>query len=341
MPPSPTHWLRRWATAQKLVARVVAQRVVHGLEMVQVDKQYGGTALALPGAGNDCVEPVHEVAPVGQFGERVVQGQEGFALLRLFARRDVAQDDDAVVPVQLGHGLAHGLHRDDPPILVTEGHLIRVFPPPAGVLQRHGPPLGADEMEDRQAQDFMQCIACQARQGFVAVGDEAVAVEDDGFVRGIGKLAHALFGLPHQLVGAPALHDVDDQRKRTHRFGGAAHVGDELHLDHAGFAVGQGLLAGVFDALATLAALHIRGDGLPGPQANGFLHGAVQHGVGRLAVVGGISLVGKAAQQAGQLEIGHQGRYRIGDQAQQRVAGAGLGGGGVFGGKSGHGQLRW
>ena len=71
-------------------------------------------------------------------------------------------------------------------------------------------------------------------------------------------------------------------------------------------------------------ALHMGLYGLPGLVADGFLHRKPEDGFGAVAVVGGVALVGKLAAQAGQVEIGHQRWHRVGNQAQQRVAGASL-----------------
>ncbi|MDR6155238.1 hypothetical protein QF021_003327 [Acidovorax delafieldii] len=180
--------------------------------------------------------------------------------------------------------------------------------------------------------DFVQVVACEPGERLVAVGDEAVAVEHDGLVRGLGELAHALFALAHLALGAPALGDVGDQHKGAELLPRAVKVWNQVDLDHPHLAIGQDLLAGVFHALTVRATLHVRLDGLPGLVANRFLHRQAQYGFGAVAVVGGVALVGKLAAQAGQVVVGHQRRHRVGNQAQQSVAGAaGARGGGCVG----------
>jgi hypothetical protein len=214
--------------AQQLVTGMVAQRVVHGLEMVQVDEQHGQVAVGLLGLRDLAFELLHQVAAVGQLGECVVQREEGLALLHLLACADVAGHHDAVVAVQLRHGLAHHLHRNVVPVLVRDGHFVGMLGAAAGVFQRNGSVFRVNEAEDGQAQDFVQRVAGQARQRLVAVDDDAVSMEDDGLVRRFGELAHALFALAHHAFGAPAFGDVVDQHKGAHRIRLASKCGIRL-----------------------------------------------------------------------------------------------------------------
>jgi len=48
---------------------MVAQRVVDGLEMVQVDEQHGGATLPPVRLRQQGVEPLQQVVPVGQVRE--------------------------------------------------------------------------------------------------------------------------------------------------------------------------------------------------------------------------------------------------------------------------------
>ncbi len=76
----------------------------------------------------------------------------------------------------------------------------------------------------------------------------------------------------------------------------------------------------------------MRLDGQPGLVADGLLHREAQDGFGRVAVVGGIALVGELAAQAGQVVVGHQRGHGVCNQPQQSIAGAtGARGGGCVG----------
>jgi hypothetical protein len=58
-------------SSQQRVAHVVAERVVHGLEIVKVDKQHGkGTVVS---SVERRVDPLAEQGTVGQLGQRVVR----------------------------------------------------------------------------------------------------------------------------------------------------------------------------------------------------------------------------------------------------------------------------
>ena len=224
--------------------------------------------------------------------------------------------------MQLRHGLAHHLDRDGMPVLVPNGHLIGVFAACARVLIGHGPPLMADEVEDRQTHHFRQGVARKPRQRVVAVSDQPVAVKENGLIGDFGEFAHALFTLAHGTLGLPAVGDVRDQQERAQLLFLRAEVRDQVHLDHAGLSTGDGLFAHVLHMLPAGRALDIGLYGQPCLGANGLLHGQAHNGCDGMPVVGGIPLVGKLAAQAGQVEIGHQGRDGVGDQPQQRVAGA-------------------
>ena len=61
---------------EQLVAGAVAEAVVDDLEAVEVEEQHGDARPAL-GARQGLREPVDEERPVGQAGERVVEGLAG------------------------------------------------------------------------------------------------------------------------------------------------------------------------------------------------------------------------------------------------------------------------
>jgi hypothetical protein len=60
---------------QELVARRVAQGVVDVLEVVQIQEEDGHRGVLASGPGQHLVDPVEDQGPIGQVGERVVEGQ--------------------------------------------------------------------------------------------------------------------------------------------------------------------------------------------------------------------------------------------------------------------------
>ncbi len=61
---------------QQQVSNVMAERVIEGFEIVQVNEQQR-TCSANTRTGSQCmVEPIHEKPPVGQLSERVVERQK-------------------------------------------------------------------------------------------------------------------------------------------------------------------------------------------------------------------------------------------------------------------------
>ena len=77
--------------AQHLVAGAVAERVVDALEAVEVEEVDGGGRIAVA-PGEHVAQAVAEQRPVGQAGERVVQGQALELDLHALAIGDVEED---------------------------------------------------------------------------------------------------------------------------------------------------------------------------------------------------------------------------------------------------------
>ena len=61
--------------SQQLVARRVAQGVVDVLEVVEVQEENGHGGVLSSGPGQHLVDPVEDQGPIGELGERVVEGQ--------------------------------------------------------------------------------------------------------------------------------------------------------------------------------------------------------------------------------------------------------------------------
>ncbi|GAC1324011.1 MAG: hypothetical protein NVSMB13_04760 [Mycobacteriales bacterium] len=89
---------------EQLVADLVTEGVVHALEPVEVEEQHGHRLLAGPGPQQALLEPVLEQRPVGQPGERVVEGLVLKAFLRvtqLAHQMVVAQGDAGLAAEQV------------------------------------------------------------------------------------------------------------------------------------------------------------------------------------------------------------------------------------------------
>lgn len=310
--------------AQQHVAGLVAQRIVHRLEVVQVDEQHGrGLRLALRGVDHGG-EPLHERGAVGQPRERIVPCQEGFALLGLAARGDVAQHGDAVARALPGHGLADDLHGHGMAVLVQHRDLVGLL----AVLAHGGLGEGAEflahEIEHAPAAHLAQRVAHQPRERLVEVGDEAIAVEHDRLFGGLRELAHALFAFAHRALGLPVVCDVVDQHERAQQAQPRVQVGDEVHLHHARRRSARSLLAGVLHALASQHLLDLRLDRRPGRIADGLLRRLAQDGFDGVARGFGIALVGENATQRRGFEVREQRRNGVGQQPQQGTAAVGV-----------------
>ena len=123
--------------AQQLVAGLVAQRIIDRLEMVEVDEQHGHLGVRALRLLHRGLQLLHQVVPVRQLRERVVQLQKRFTLLRCAARTDVAHDGNAVVLAMLGHALADDFHRHFMAVAVQQRRLVQEFIAPCDVGSRH------------------------------------------------------------------------------------------------------------------------------------------------------------------------------------------------------------
>ncbi len=74
---------------QQLVARLVPEAVVDGLEVVEVEEQDRDRFLERLAQGQGVLDPVAEQAAIGQVGEGIVEGLVGELLLELLALADV------------------------------------------------------------------------------------------------------------------------------------------------------------------------------------------------------------------------------------------------------------
>ncbi|KDB50361.1 hypothetical protein X805_40490 [Sphaerotilus natans subsp. natans DSM 6575] len=92
--------------AQQPVAAAVAQAVVDGLEVVQVDEHHPDAVLLAPRCGQGLIQPVQHHAAVGELGQRIDMGEQVQIVLGLLLRADVGEDSD-----QMGRHLLLVVHR--------------------------------------------------------------------------------------------------------------------------------------------------------------------------------------------------------------------------------------
>ncbi len=95
---------------EHLVADVVAEAVVDDLEPVEVDEEQRQGGVRLAGSGDGQLELVEQQHPVGQRGQRVVEGEVGKLVLVLLDLGDVVERAD--VPGDDPGSVAHRLRAD-------------------------------------------------------------------------------------------------------------------------------------------------------------------------------------------------------------------------------------
>ena len=112
--------------AQQLIPLLVAERVVDGLEAVEVDEQQRRTGRHAPGAAERLVGDLVERRPVGEPGQLVVVGEVAQALGPVAALRDVLGDGEAGLHRALV--VAHGSEGDPVVAVAVLGGVVDVVP---------------------------------------------------------------------------------------------------------------------------------------------------------------------------------------------------------------------
>ena len=129
---------------EQRVAPGVTKRVVHELEVVEIDVQHAHRQGAPAGPREGQVEMLHEQVPVRESGQAVVVGQKGQPLLGLLAIRDVVHhpvhEQGQAIGITKQGGLVQKPHHAPVPSQhpVLGGEPIARFSEPRLVLQ--GPP---------------------------------------------------------------------------------------------------------------------------------------------------------------------------------------------------------
>ena len=107
---------------EQQIAGVVSERVVHQLEVVEIEVQHAYAQVVAPGAGDGALEHLLEQDPVGQARELVVVRKERDLLLGALAFGDVED---------------HALDEPGVPPFVVDGERLLQHPPDGPVLVHH------------------------------------------------------------------------------------------------------------------------------------------------------------------------------------------------------------
>ena len=295
------------------VAAVMAQRIVDGLEIVQVDEhdRHQGTVAARQRQYR--TQALGQVGAIGQAGEHVVVREVLDARLGMFARGDVAHRAHAVRLALDDYGLAYQFHRDPVAVPVYHLGLVRFFAPLAHVGAHRLMPFARHELPQLVPYDFIALVAGDRKQRLVDIGEDAVLVKENAFAGRGRELAHALLAVANLLLGEPVARDIGDQNERAHHLSLFVQMRNQVNLDDAPFAIGQGQRAHVLDVFAPQHALDLRLDYLPRFLADRLAHGLADDGIHVPAVGFGVGLVGEYAAQVLRLVICDQRRHVVGD----------------------------
>ena len=296
----------------------MAQGVVQGFEVVQIDEQQCPMTAAARTRGQGLVEAVHQQPAIGQAGQRIVEGQAPDLLLSVLTLGDVHQGAD-----EMGHHPLRIFHRrDGEPLRINLATLASVpdLPLPVAVeierlperlIKRRIMPAGL-EQAGLLAFDLLRPVTGDGRESLVHPQDVALRIGDH----------HALLGFEDrgrdsQLLFDPALFgDVADQH--------AGHPGAVAALeDRAGELSRKGLAIGADQRQLTTEPAHL------GTLLQCCLQPWIRS-IDQAIAAQGLDLALTAAKQTLGLEVGRQhppvrrGQERrievvVEDQAEQRL----------------------
>lgn len=172
--------------------------------------------------------------------------------------------------------------------------------------------LPADQRRQRQLQQFAQ--------GRIGIGDDAVPMEDDALHRCLHELGHALFRVPHGLLGLAVAGDVIDQHKgRLHLSVVRREMRDEVDLHPAHLPVRALDATLVVDAhMLVQHPAHLGLDFAGGVLADHLAHREAQDVVVIQAKGSRVLVVGKEAGKVVRVKDGNEHRHVVGEQAELR-----------------------
>ena len=197
------------------VADLVAEGVVHRLEMVEVDEQQRDAAPLPAGAPDHVAGPLEVQRAVGQTREVVVVREEVHPLGVAFLAGDVGEDEDDAVGVAVG--FAHDARTD--PRGIRRARLAAVGDPAfpvaafADALDEAGR-LAEPVQAAHLAQRLVRRVTGDAAEGRVDPQDVPVGVDDQD------ALGHVVERASHEtqaLVGAALFRDVDVRADEAQR----------------------------------------------------------------------------------------------------------------------------
>ena len=215
----------------------MAERFVHQLEAVEVDREQRKLAARAGGRGDCLGGALGEERAVGEPGERVARGELLDARLGELARGDVGRHAAVAAPAALGIGERQAAHRlpDDAARLGHDTvHKVAERPAFAAVV---GEPLanGAlfaqrNEIPGAPAEELAPRIAEQRLHalGKIAVAPLGVRFPDV-FARHGGDVAEALVGRAHRGFRAFAGIDIGHHARHARRAAVCIALGDTAH----------------------------------------------------------------------------------------------------------------
>ena len=208
------------------VADRVAEAVVHGLEVVEVDEEDGDAAALANGARQRVLEAVLEQGAVREPGQAVVEGQVAELALEPLAVGDVAAGENAA---RIVSELAPHPLEDDPRALPRGEAALEAARRHSGgrVAERIGV-LGVGEVEQLPADEVARQQAEHRQRGVGHVGHGRVGLHDDDELGGVlDELAEPALALAQRAlvgVGERAARALERAQKQDAEEGGQ---GDE------------------------------------------------------------------------------------------------------------------
>ena len=195
---------------EQFVAGLVSERIVDGLEIVQVDEQQRRRGIVTARQREHALEALGQERAIGQAREHVMPCEILDMRLCPLAFGNVAQHAQAHGFLTFVDRLADHFDRHAPAVPMQDVALVEKLRPGTNVIGDSLVFVFRNELEGVVPDHFLARVAGDRQQRIVDIGENAVGVKENPLGGGGGELAHAIFAVAHGPLGLHMASDVGD-----------------------------------------------------------------------------------------------------------------------------------
>ena len=259
-------------TFQQFVARIVAERIVDGFEIIEIDEQHPHQRLLSPCTGQHHLQAIHQQRAIRQVGKRIVMRHELDARFGLFAIADIANGGHANGPSAVHNVFADDFGGEFAAVGPQHRRFVGPLETCANIFLHYFARSRRNKILGLTAEQLCRRNTHHARYRLVAIGDHALIEERNTLVGGVGKFPQPLFAVANGLLRLPVACDVVDQDKGALWRAIAVQMRKQRDFNYAGFTVWKYKRAFVTHALSGHDDVDVWLDRCIGLITNDFLH---------------------------------------------------------------------